>query len=72
MGHIEGVADSQVILVIEGGRLTGSIVLPKAAYRLRFAGAGVHVIYEIHRSACTALDDSIEEGHFTIAWQNVF
>jgi len=61
-GHIEGTANSQVILVVEGGRLTGSTVLPEAAYPLRITSDGVHVTYEVGRSACLAPAEPVGDG----------
>ena len=51
LGHLEGVEYSQVILVVKNGLMAGNITLPKVFYQVRYAGSGVHAIYEINQSA---------------------
>ncbi len=51
IGRLKGVAYSQVILVVEGNMMAGNITMPGAIYQVRYAGNGVHAIYEIDQSA---------------------
>lgn len=51
VGHIEGVAHSQVTLAVEDEVMSGNITLPKTFYQVRYAGNGVHAIYQIDQSA---------------------
>ena len=51
VGHIEGIDFSQVTLVVGDGQMAGNIALPDAFYQVRYAGAGVHAIYQINQSA---------------------
>ncbi len=50
IGHLQGVAHSQVILVVKDGITSGAITLPGALYQVRYAGNGVHAIYQIDPS----------------------
>jgi hypothetical protein len=50
-GHIEGVRDSQVTLVVEDDVLSGNIRLDRSFYQIRYAGEGTHVIYQIDPNA---------------------
>ena len=47
MGHLEGMAGSQVRLVVEDGQLTGDITWPGAAYQVRYLREGQQVVYEL-------------------------
>lgn len=58
-GHIEGVEHSQVILVVEGGSLAGSITTRGDLYQIRDIGGGIHAIYEIDQSALPPHADPI-------------
>jgi hypothetical protein len=51
IGHLRGVDHSQVVLVVAGGQIAGNITLPGGIYQIRYAGDGVHAIYEIDQSA---------------------
>lgn len=50
IGHLEGVENSQVILVVGNGLMAGNITLPGAFYQVRYAGNGIHAVYEIDQS----------------------
>ncbi|HZX48582.1 MAG TPA: hypothetical protein VFF47_05130 [Nitrospirota bacterium] len=50
-GHIEGMAHSQVILVVEDGSMAGDIRVSGDLYEIRPIGEGIHAIYEIDQSA---------------------
>src|SRR4030067_352497 len=50
-GHIEGMAHSQVILVVEDGSMCGDIRVSGDLYEIRPIGEGIHAIYEIDQSA---------------------
>jgi hypothetical protein len=47
LGHLDGIADSQVTLAVGGGQMVGTISRPGALYQVRYAGAGVHRIVQI-------------------------
>ena len=47
LGHLAGIADSQVTLAVGGGQMVGTISRPGALYQVRYAGAGVHRIVQI-------------------------
>jgi hypothetical protein len=51
IGHLDGVALSQVVLVEGGGQMAANISMPGAFYQVRYAGGGVHAIYQIDQSA---------------------
>lgn len=51
IGHLEGVALSQAILVVRDGLMAGNITMPGASYQVRYAGNGVHAVREIDQSA---------------------
>jgi len=51
IGHIDGIAQSQVTLVIKGDIMSGNITLPDAFYQVRYRGDGLHVVYKIDQSA---------------------
>ena len=50
-GHLRGIKDSQVILVVEEGHMAGNITFDGEMYQVRSIGNGVHAIYEIDQSA---------------------
>lgn len=50
-GHIEGMAHSQVIIVVEDGSMAGDIRVSGDLYEIRPIGEGIHAIYEIDQSA---------------------
>jgi hypothetical protein len=50
IGYISGMDNSQVILVVLNQNMSGTIALPKAVYRVRFAGEGEHVIEQINQA----------------------
>ena len=49
-GHLDGIEESQVTLVIKDEVLSGNITLPGAFYQVRYKGDGLHAIYEIDQS----------------------
>jgi len=51
LGHLEGVENSQVTLVVENKVMSGNITLPEAFYQVRYVGEGVHAVYQIDQSA---------------------
>ncbi len=51
IGHLEGVAHSQAILVVKDRVMAGNIRLPGALYQVRYAGGGVHALYQIDQAA---------------------
>jgi hypothetical protein len=51
LGHLEGVENSQVTLVVENKVMAGNITLPDAFYQVRYVGEGVHAVYQIDQSA---------------------
>lgn len=53
IGKVSGVDDSEVALVINiaKGIAVGSIVMPGALYRIRYAGQSVHVVEEVDTQA---------------------
>ena len=50
-GHIEGMAHSQVIIVVEDGSMAGDVRVSSDLYEIRPIGEGIHAIYEIDQSA---------------------
>ena len=46
-GHIEGVENSQVTFVVRDGVTAGNISVQQTFYQIRYAGNGIHVIYQI-------------------------
>ncbi|MGA6924237.1 MAG: hypothetical protein WBY88_01075, partial [Desulfosarcina sp.] len=51
IGHVEGIAQSNVTLVVGEGTIQGSIALPDAFYQISHVGNRVHAIYEIDQAA---------------------
>ncbi len=47
LGHVPGVANSQVTLAVGGGQMYGTISTPAALYQVRYAGAGIHRIVQV-------------------------
>src|SRR3990170_5841388 len=58
-GHIDGVEDSQAILVVEDGDMAGSIIIPAANYQIRPVGGNIQAVYEIDTSAYPSEADPI-------------
>ncbi len=54
IGHLEGVAHSQAILVVKDRIVAGNVTLPGALYQVRYAGGGVHALYQIDQAAFPA------------------
>jgi hypothetical protein len=50
-GHVDGVENSQVTLVVENGVMVGDIRVREAYYQVRYAGAGNHVVYQVNPNA---------------------
>jgi hypothetical protein len=50
IGHIEGVPQSQVILVVEDGVMVGNIRVADSYFQIRYVGAGLHVVHQIDES----------------------
>ena len=50
VGHLKGIKQSKVILVVGDGLIHGSITLPNAFYQIRHVGNGTHSICEIDQS----------------------
>jgi hypothetical protein len=51
IGHLEGVENSQVILVVTDNVMMGNITLPEAIYEVQYAGNDIYGIYQIDQSA---------------------
>ena len=51
VGRLRGIALSSVNIVVEDGLMAANIVFPGGAYQVRYAGNGVHVVYEVDQSA---------------------
>jgi hypothetical protein len=50
LGKAQGVADSAITLVSEGGLLAGNIQVGNRFFQIRYAGDGVHAIQEVNSS----------------------
>jgi hypothetical protein len=50
VGHIPGIALSTVTLATVDGVVSGGIVMPEAAYVIRYVGSGVHEVAQIDQS----------------------
>jgi len=59
VGHIPGIALSTVTLATVDGVVSGGIVMPEAAYVIRYAGAGVHEVAQIDQSKFLSEADPI-------------
>lgn len=58
-GHIAGTEHGMVTLITGGGQMAANITLDGAHYQVRYAGDGVHAIYEIRQSAFPGGDEPI-------------
>jgi hypothetical protein len=67
IGHIDGVAYSQVTLVTGDGLMAGHIAMPGAIYRVRYAGNGVHAVQEINQAALPPEKEPLTAGTSTIS-----
>ena len=47
LGHIEGINDSAVTLVVEDDVMAGNVRVQRSFYQVRAAGEGVYAIYQI-------------------------
>jgi hypothetical protein len=60
VGHLRSVEDSQVILIIRNGKLTGNILLPDILYKVSNSGNnGLHTIKEINLSKMPPKNSSV-------------
>jgi hypothetical protein len=50
VGRLEGIALSNMTMVVQDGIMMANIVYPGGAYQVRYAGNGVHGIYQIDQS----------------------
>ncbi|OAD23121.1 peptidyl-Asp metalloendopeptidase [Candidatus Thiomargarita nelsonii] len=50
IGHLNGIQQSEVILITRSEQMAGNIVLPGAFYQVRYAKKGIHVLREIDQS----------------------
>jgi hypothetical protein len=50
IGHLQGIDQSQVILVVHGNIVSGNITTPDARYHIRFAGNGAHEVQKIDQT----------------------
>jgi hypothetical protein len=62
IGHLQGVERGQVTLVIGDGIVAGNISLPGAFYQVRYAGNGLHAVYEIDQSGFPPESEPIPVG----------
>jgi peptidyl-Asp metalloendopeptidase len=53
IGTVDGVDDSEVTLVVNVAKniAVGSVVMPRALYRIRYAGQSIHVVEEVDTAA---------------------
>ena len=51
IGHLDGIEQSQVTLVVQNEVMSGNITLSDVFYQVRYKGDGVHAIYRIDQSA---------------------
>jgi hypothetical protein len=51
VGHLNGIAYSEVILTVKDGILIGNVALPQALYQIRYVRDGVHEIAHINQAA---------------------
>ena len=59
IGHIAGMAQSKVILVVGDGLIKGSVTMPDAFYKISHIGNDTHVIYEIDQTRFPPESDPI-------------
>jgi hypothetical protein len=64
-GHLEGVEDGRVTLVALGDVVVGTIRLPHALYKLRYAGGGRHAVEEIDFEALPVEAEPLSEEAFS-------
>ncbi|MGB0383438.1 MAG: reprolysin-like metallopeptidase [Ardenticatenaceae bacterium] len=57
MGKVEGVAYSQVILVVKDEVMVGKVAMPTAIYEVRYAGDELHEVVQINQAAFPDLED---------------
>ncbi len=51
VGHLDGVALSNVTLATVGNVMQGVVFMPNAIYAVRYSGNGVHTVYQINQAA---------------------
>lgn len=51
IGHLDGIADSEVTFVVEGPKVSGTVTLPGRLYHVRHLENDLHVVREIDPSA---------------------
>jgi hypothetical protein len=61
-GHLEGVEDGRVTLVVLDHVVAGTIRLPHALYKLRYASGGRHVVEEIDFAALPIEAEPLRDG----------
>jgi uncharacterized protein YkwD len=54
IGFLDGVKESQVAIVVEGEKVSGTIIMPEFYYQIRHAENDLHLIREIDTSAFSA------------------
>ena len=59
-GHLAGVENSKVVLVVDGGVMAGEVSTPQTSYRVRYAGAGLHLIEELEAGGWADYRDDTE------------
>ncbi len=47
VGHLRGVPNGYVTLVVSGGVMAGNISMPGASYEVRYAGGRAHTVYKV-------------------------
>jgi hypothetical protein len=50
IGQVQGIPQSQVVIVANGDVVSGNISMPQARYHIRFVGNGVHEVQRIDQS----------------------
>ena len=65
IGHLDGIEQSQVVLVVKDEVMSGNITLPDAFYQVRYKGNGLHAVYRIDQSAFPSEKEpiSIDTSH---------
>jgi len=59
-GHVEGIPQSRVVLVVQGQTAQGTISLPQARYQIRFVKEGLHAVDQLNVSEFPREGHSIE------------
>ncbi|CAN5470892.1 hypothetical protein BH11PSE11_BH11PSE11_04790 [soil metagenome] len=59
IGHLQGVAASQVVLFSNGAVVAGTVTMPGARFHIRFAGNGVHAIQQIDQAQYPEDEDQV-------------